>query len=117
MGLFLFGKKKTEKKDELKTKQEELLAEEKNDMIRGIEDLSETTVKEVMIPRIDVDFISLETDVEELLTKISNSGHSRFPVYSGSIDNVVGILYVKDLIKVYAAKEAVDLACVAKNCI
>ncbi len=109
MGLFLFGKKKTEKKDELKTKQEELLAEEKNDMIRGIEDLSETTVKEVMIPRIDVDFISLETDVEELLTKISNSGHSRFPVYSGSIDNVVGILYVKDLIKVYAAKEAVDL--------
>ena len=109
MGLFLFGKKKTEKKDELKTKQEELLAEEKNDMIRGIEDLSETTVKEVMIPRIDVDFISLETDVEELLTKISKSGHSRFPVYSGSIDNVIGILYVKDLIKVYAAKESVEL--------
>jgi len=62
-----------------------------------------------MIPRIDVDFISIDTCEDDLLKKISESGHSRFPVYSDSIDNVVGVLYVKDLIKVYARHENVDL--------
>ena len=78
------------------------LNEEKRDMIRGIEDLSETSVKEVMIPRIDVDFLSLGTPQDELLEKIAESGHSRFPVYSESIDNVIGVLYVKVLIAAFA---------------
>lgn len=90
--------------------QQEILIEEKQDMIKGIEDLSETSVKEVMIPRIDVDFISIDTPEDELLEKIAESGHSRFPVYSESIDNVVGVLYVKDLIKTFSKKEAVDLS-------
>lgn len=89
--------------------QEELLREEKRDMIRGIEDLSETSVKEVMIPRIDVNFLSENTPFDELLEKIAESGHSRFPVYSESIDNVIGVLYVKDLIKVMTRKEGIDL--------
>ncbi|MCH5288326.1 MAG: HlyC/CorC family transporter [Treponema sp.] len=89
--------------------QEAILIEEKKDMIKGIEDLSNTSVKEVMIPRIDVDFISLDTPQDELLEKIAESGHSRFPVYEDSIDNVVGVLYVKDLIKAFAKKEAIDL--------
>lgn len=90
--------------------QQEILIEEKQDMIKGIEDLSETSVKEVMVPRIDVDFISIDTPQDELLEKIAESGHSRFPVYSESIDNVIGVLYVKDLIKAFSKKETVDLA-------
>ena len=78
--------------------QEDILREEKRDMIRGIEDLSQTSVKEVMIPRIDVDFLSVGTPKDELLEKIAESGHSRFPVYRDDIDNIVGILYVKDLL-------------------
>ena len=111
MSLFKFGKnKKTKKENQTQEEvQQEILAEEKNDMIQGVEELSATTVKEVMVPRIDVDFIPLETVEEELLQKISESGHSRIPVYEGSIDNVVGILYVKDLIKILASKQAVDL--------
>ncbi len=120
MNFFGFGKKKEEDPLSLNPagadgqslsdrEQEEILNEEKKDMIRGIEDLSQTTVKEVMIPRIDVDFLSIDTPVEELLEKIAESGHSRFPVYSESIDNVVGVLYVKDIIKIYAKKEAVQL--------
>lgn len=111
MGLFKFGKNKKVKKENQTQEevQQEILAEEKNDMIQGVEELSATTVKEVMVPRIDVDFISLDTPEEELLTKVSESGHSRIPVYNGSIDNVVGILYVKDLITVLASKQAVDL--------
>lgn len=91
------------------------LNEEKRDMIRGIVDLSETSVKEVMIPRIDVDFVQLGTSVDEILQKVAESGHSRFPVYNESIDNVVGILYVKDLIMLMSRKEEIDLAKVARK--
>ena len=89
--------------------EQQQLNEEKRDMIRGIEELAETSVKEVMIPRIDVDFLSCSTPQEELLEKIAESGHSRFPVYSESIDNVIGVLYVKDLIAAFARHETVDL--------
>ncbi len=120
MGLFKFAKKKDEdyhssnaaksdKGSDLDSATEESFIEEKNDMIKGIEDLSETSVKEVMIPRIDVDFISIDTPEDELLSKIAESGHARFPVYSESIDNVVGILYVKDILKAFSNKEAIDL--------
>lgn len=88
---------------------EESLNEEKRDMIRGIVDLSETSVKEVMVPRIDVDFIAIETNGEDLIGKVTESGHSRFPVYRDSIDNVVGILYVKDLLSLLNRKENIDL--------
>lgn len=89
--------------------EQQKLNEEKRDMIRGIEDLSETSVKEVMIPRIDVDFLCTGTPQNELLEKIAESGHSRFPVYSESIDNVIGVLYVKDLIAAFSRHETVDL--------
>jgi len=98
---FLFGNKKNVERhssDELSPEQQEIINEERRDMIRGVEDLSETAVKEVMVPRIDVDFIALDTPLDELMQKIQESGHSRFPVYSESIDNVVGVLYGKDLI-------------------
>lgn len=109
----LFAKKRNEKQQEQKAsadqEQRQILAEERDDMIQGVEELAVTTVKEVMVPRIDVDFISLETPEDELLQKVIESGHSRIPVYSGSIDNVVSILYVKDLIKTLAEKQPVDL--------
>lgn len=113
MGLFGIGKKKEKaaviSEDAKSEKEQQLIAEEKSDMIKGVEDLPETSVKEVMVPRIDVDFISLDTPEEELFIKITESGHSRFPVYSGSIDNVVGILYVKDLIGAISRHEQINL--------
>ena len=110
MSLFdIFKNKEVESESSQSESQEEIMQEEKQDMIEGVEGLSSTTVKEVMIPRIDVDFISLHITEQELYEKIAESGHSRFPVYSDSIDNVIGILYVKDLIKVIAKHEPVDL--------
>ena len=104
MGLFKHKKENSE--EEAKR---EILNEEKKDMIRGIEDLSETSVKEVMVPRIDVDFININTPGQELLEKIAASGHSRFPVYADSIDNVVGVLYVKDMIRCFSKNEEIAL--------
>ncbi len=120
MGLFNIFKRKQKEghydsnsrehgRDGESVSEQQQLNEEKRDMIRGIEELAETSVKEVMIPRIDVDFLSCGTPQDELLEKIAESGHSRFPVYSESIDNVIGVLYVKDLIAAFARHETIDL--------
>ena len=69
------------------------------DMIKGIVELSETVVKEVMVPRIDVIFLAKDINLSEMFKIIIDCGHSRFPVYEETIDNVIGILYAKDLHK------------------
>jgi CBS domain containing-hemolysin-like protein len=82
---------------------------EEKDMIRGIVTLSETTVKEVMVPRIDVKFVSVDSSFEELVTTLSECGYSRFPVYKETIDNVIGILYVKDLLPFFNRTDEIDI--------
>ncbi|MBN1523665.1 MAG: HlyC/CorC family transporter [Spirochaetales bacterium] len=69
-------------------------------MIRGVVELSDSIVREVMVPRTDVAFLSLGIPEKELLTKVIESGFSRFPVYNETVDNVVGILYAKDLLRI-----------------
>lgn len=114
MSIFKFSHKKD--KEEADTAENDSIISERESMIRGIEDLSETSVKEVMVPRIDVDFIDVNTQNAQLMEMVAKSGHSRFPVYSESIDNVIGVLYVKDLIHLFAAGvEAVDLEKVARK--
>ena len=103
------------KEGELGEKIDESLNDERRDMIRGIVDLSETSVKEVMVPRIDVDFIAIGMGEDDLLKKVIESGHSRFPVYDESIDNVIGVLYVKDLIKLFSRKEPIELAKITRK--
>ena len=88
---------------------------EAKDMIKGVVELSETTVKEVMVPRIDVVFLSRNTSLKELLTAIIACGHSRFPVYEKTIDNVVGILYAKDLLKYLDNLEEVDIPAIVRK--
>jgi CBS domain containing-hemolysin-like protein len=82
---------------------------EKQDMIRGVLRLSEKTVKEVMVPRIDTAFIGLEYSTKEMIETIDGRGFSRFPVYKDTIDNVVGILYAKDLIKYLTSREEINI--------
>ncbi len=72
---------------------------EKEEMIEGIEDLSRTTVKEIMVPRIDVISLSLDMKRDEALDLVTKESHSRYPVYKDTIDNVAGILYSKDLLR------------------
>ncbi|MCK4513663.1 MAG: HlyC/CorC family transporter [Spirochaetaceae bacterium] len=74
-------------------------------MIRGVFTLSETTVKDVMVPRIDVAFVALDMDPRAAVKKVGESGHSRLPVYKETIDNVVGMLYAKDLLEYYIAEK------------
>ncbi|GAB6090951.1 hemolysin family protein [Spirochaeta dissipatitropha] len=82
-----------------KSDQNAAYSSEEENMIQGIIDLSSTTVKEVMVPRIDVAFVSLSMDKNSLLEQICDSGYSRYPVYRETIDNVVGMLYAKDVLQ------------------
>jgi magnesium and cobalt transporter len=101
----LFGKNAKNGKEDFTN-----LDREKKEMIRGILELSNTVVREIMVPRIDVDSISVDMPPDELLKKISDCRHSRVPVYAKTIDNVIGILHIKDLLKyLIHEKEAIDI--------
>ena len=83
---------------------------DQREMIQGVQELGDTTVKEVMVPRIDTVFLPLSSSREELLEKVVACGHSRIPVYSDTIDSVVGVLYAKDLLRSLVKGEAFSLA-------
>jgi CBS domain containing-hemolysin-like protein len=76
-----------------------VLEQDEREMIHGIFELSEVTAREVMVPRIDVVAIPAEARIEAAVELIVATGHSRVPIYEGSIDNVVGIVYAKDILK------------------
>jgi len=85
------------------------LEEEQQEMIRGVVELSDTTVKEVMVPRTDTVFLSSSASKEELLACICESEHSRFPVYKDTVDNVIGILHVKDALNALVNNKSFDI--------
>ena len=72
-------------------------------MIRNVLDFKNLTAKEVMVPRRRVSSIEASTPLADVLERVRTDGHSRYPVYRESLDNVVGLLYVKDLFDVVGA--------------
>lgn len=76
-----------------------LLESQTVDMIEGIMDLDDFTVVKVMKPRSGVDAMDVSTDWEEMLTFVVKSGRTRIPIFDGKIDNIVGILFAKDLLR------------------
>jgi putative hemolysin len=78
------------------------LEEDERDMIDSVMEFGETVVREVMVPRVDMECFEDETRLGDAVQKIRESGFSRFPVYRGDIDHIVGVLYAKDLLKLDA---------------
>jgi CBS domain containing-hemolysin-like protein len=75
------------------------LEEDEREMIASVIELGEQPVREVMVPRIDIVAAAEKATVREALDSIVESGHSRIPIYSGTIDNITGVVYAKDLLK------------------
>ncbi len=73
---------------------------EEKEMIYSVLQFGDKTVREVMIPRIDVVAVALDTTFDEALTVLLDSGHSRIPIYEETVDNIKGLLYAKDLLRV-----------------
>jgi CBS domain containing-hemolysin-like protein len=81
------------------------IQEEEEKMIRDVLELSETKVKEVMTPRTDMICLPAECNIHELINTLSKYRYSRIPVYDETIDNIIGILYVKDLLNFWSKWE------------
>lgn len=81
------------------------LEKEPATMIRNVLDFQNLTAKDVMIPRRRVASIDVTMPLPDVLEHVVKDGHSRYPVYRESLDNVVGLLYVKDLFEVVRAKK------------
>jgi CBS domain containing-hemolysin-like protein len=113
---FLAGRKRVTEEEiqELMNAGEEegLINEEENEMIQSIFALGDTVVREIMVPRTDMAYVTVDATVHEVLSSIIACGHSRIPVFDGSIDNIVGLVYAKDLLKFWGMDES---AVVLKN--
>ena len=96
--------------------EEGVLEEDEVDMLQGVLDLSETFVKNIMTPRADVKSISVVATVEEAKQQFLKYKFSRIPVYQDAHDNIVGLLYERDLFTAIIEGEGlVELACLIKE--
>ncbi len=83
------------------------------EMIRGVIDLEETVVREVMTPRVDVVAVREDVNLDELQKLVTENGYSRLPVYGESIDEIKGVVYARDLLPFLGLSEAVGTTKVA----
>jgi len=74
------------------------VAAEQRKMLHGIFDLSETRVRDIMIPRTEMTGVDISADFHEVLTVARTTRHSRFPVYSDDLDTIVGVIHSKDIL-------------------
>ncbi len=74
-------------------------------MMEGVIQVSERQVREIMIPRAQMDVIDISQPPEEFIPYVIETAHSRFPVTDGDKDNIIGILLAKDLLRYYAGEE------------
>ena len=77
---------------------EGVIEEDEKQMIAGIFEFGETTVREIMVPRLDIIAMEVNAPLSEALDLIIGNGHSRIPVYEDSIDHLIGVLYAKDIL-------------------
>ncbi len=80
-----------------------------HELIKSILEFTDTTVKEVMVPRTDVFAVDITMQRDRLLQSLIDQGYTRVPVYRESIDNIVGIIYTKDLIGMLEHRDLIIL--------
>jgi putative hemolysin len=100
--VFLRKEKKTLPEEEIKEalflgKKEGQISEAEEEMITYVLEFKDTRATEVMTPRVDIEGIDIETGQEEVMKILKEEKHSKFPIYRESLDNIVGVVYAKDL--------------------
>jgi putative hemolysin len=93
---------------------EGVIEEDEREMLQRIFRFNNTIAKEVMTPRLDMTAVAKDATVEEAMEACIHSGHARIPVYEGSLDNVIGVVHIRDLVRDInygeATSEDVELA-------
>lgn len=77
------------------------ITNEESDMVHGVLELKETTASSIMIPRTNLTSASIDSTLGELKELVTTCGHTRIPIYKESIDEIIGILHAKDLLKLF----------------
>jgi putative hemolysin len=85
-----------------------VLEGDERQMIYSIFELGDTLVREIMLPRIYINALDISTALTEAVDALIKFGHSRLPVYAETVDNILGILYAKDLLKVWRQGRQID---------
>ncbi len=83
----------------------ELIEPESRLMLEGVLRMADLTAADVMVPAPRMDLLDISADYDDLLESVIRAAHSRFPVYDGERDNIIGILMAKDLLKLQRAPE------------
>jgi CBS domain containing-hemolysin-like protein len=112
--LKLSGKDKTEMhvtEEELKAfvsigAEEGAIEKDEQALIENVLEFSDTRAEEIMVPRVDIQALPIETPLKEVSTFMLETHHSRIPIYKGTIDNVVGVITVKDMLEYLMHGEA-----------
>ena len=78
--------------------QEGVIQEEEREMIHSVFEFGDTVVREVMRPRVDIAAVPADATINGAVSLMSERGHSRLPVYEGTVDHIVGVVYMRDLI-------------------
>lgn len=82
-----------------------LIGAESRMMLEGVIRMADMTAGDVMVPSTRMDLVNIAEPMDTLLRGVIDAGHSRFPVYEGDRENIIGILLAKDLLKLYRAPE------------
>jgi len=85
------------------------IADEKKEMLANVFEIGATRVRSVMIPRMEVTAVEVDTPVREILDLVQKTNYSRIPVYRQKFDNIMGILNVKDLLQKLGSKVEINL--------
>jgi CBS domain containing-hemolysin-like protein len=83
-----------------------LITDEESDMVHGVLDLKETRVHSVMIPRTEISSAPADSTLGEIIRLVNDCGHTRIPIFKNNIDEIIGILHAKDLLKLFGEDPA-----------
>ncbi len=95
-------------------KVEEQIEPYERNMILNIVKYMDATVKDIIVPRVDVISVSLNAEIDDIIKLLDDNGISRLPVYDGTPDNVVGILHAKDILKYFTKREDFNLSSIVR---
>ena len=118
---FFLGRRRAMTEEDLQemideSEEEGIINEDEGEMIHSIFEFGDTIVREIMVPRTDMICCRLDASFKEVLDAIISSGHSRVPVFEGSADRIVGIIYAKDLLRYWGRKaEEINVARVMRT--
>lgn len=92
-----------------------LIQDDERDLLRNILQLHDTTVEDVLVPRADIVAVPSDIALDELVKLISSSGHSRLPVYRDGLDDIIGMVHIKDVVSAMRSRRKFKVTAIMRD--